>query len=364
MTLTDRYLNAVAAQLPRDLRDDVVAELRDDLLSRMEAREAELGRPLTEADEEAVLREMGHPLAVAARYRPGPQHLVGPDLWPMWFFGVKVGVAAVAALAVLGAVIQVLVGEFNVSHAFARAFNGAFNGAIMLIGYAALAAFIIERMERKPRFLTEWRVRDLPLFEAAALDTDGFERSVRDSGGDGTRRRRRRGARSLPPAARAMASAAAWVVILLWWVGAVRIGELSLQDVSLVRSGVDYGAMILETARLLWVPIIVYAGCRIAFDLFRVGRPRAVRMAALGDIGLAAARLAGWVWVLLHSPLAATVNVAPGVAVERMQGLFHGYWSVPAVLTLIVVANVIEAGWRILASGVRLATGEDRRLRG
>ena len=91
MTLTERYLKAVAAQLPQAERDDIIAELRDAIQTRMEDREEALGRPLTEAEEEAVLREVGHPLTVAARYGSGPMHVVGPEIYPWWMFGVKVG---------------------------------------------------------------------------------------------------------------------------------------------------------------------------------------------------------------------------------------------------------------------------------
>ena len=72
MDLIDRYLNAVAAQLPQDERADIIAELRDLILSRFEAREEELGRALTDDEKEAILHEIGHPLVVAARYRKGP----------------------------------------------------------------------------------------------------------------------------------------------------------------------------------------------------------------------------------------------------------------------------------------------------
>ena len=44
MDMIDRYLNAVAAQLPQDERADIVAELRDLILSRFEAKEEELGK--------------------------------------------------------------------------------------------------------------------------------------------------------------------------------------------------------------------------------------------------------------------------------------------------------------------------------
>lgn len=44
MDVIERYLEAVAAQLSTEDREDIVAELRDLILSRVEAREEELGR--------------------------------------------------------------------------------------------------------------------------------------------------------------------------------------------------------------------------------------------------------------------------------------------------------------------------------
>ena len=84
LNLTERYLRAVAAQLPAAKREDIVAELRDLILSRVEAREEDLGRLLTDEEKEAILHEIGHPLIVAARYRKGPDSLIGPELFPYW----------------------------------------------------------------------------------------------------------------------------------------------------------------------------------------------------------------------------------------------------------------------------------------
>ena len=42
MDLIERYLHAVKTHLPPAQQDDVVAELREDLQSRIEEREAEL----------------------------------------------------------------------------------------------------------------------------------------------------------------------------------------------------------------------------------------------------------------------------------------------------------------------------------
>ena len=86
MTLIDRYLRAVRDHLPRPGQDDIIEELSDNLRSRFEDEEASRGRPLAEAEEVAILREFGHPMAVAARYRGDERtvtfgrRLIGPEL--------------------------------------------------------------------------------------------------------------------------------------------------------------------------------------------------------------------------------------------------------------------------------------------
>ena len=48
--LTERYLAAVGRELPEKQRADIVAELRDELLSTIEAKEDGLGRTLSEKE--------------------------------------------------------------------------------------------------------------------------------------------------------------------------------------------------------------------------------------------------------------------------------------------------------------------------
>ena len=43
MDLVESYLKAVAAQLPKATREDIVAELRDEIMGRLEALEERLG---------------------------------------------------------------------------------------------------------------------------------------------------------------------------------------------------------------------------------------------------------------------------------------------------------------------------------
>jgi hypothetical protein len=83
MTTIDRYLRSIRFWLPRDQRDDMIAELSEDLHSQVEEREASLGRSMTEAELDALLKQRGTPMAVAGRYLP-QRYLIGPAVFPIY----------------------------------------------------------------------------------------------------------------------------------------------------------------------------------------------------------------------------------------------------------------------------------------
>ncbi len=139
MDLVNDYLRAVAALLPKAQREDIVAELRDTILTRIEEREGDLGRPLTYDEVEAVLREVGHPVVVAARYAEGPQHVVGPTLYPYWLFAVKAAIALQVATALIVIFFRALAFD-DVSLAIGRAIGSAITGTLVLIGVATCVA--------------------------------------------------------------------------------------------------------------------------------------------------------------------------------------------------------------------------------
>ena len=85
MELLDRYLQAVKKHLPWKRQDDIIAELRANLESQLEEKEAELGRPLTEKEAEEWLKQIGPPIQMASRYHP-QQYLIGPTLFPVYWY--------------------------------------------------------------------------------------------------------------------------------------------------------------------------------------------------------------------------------------------------------------------------------------
>src|SRR6516225_8768751 len=85
MELLDRYLQAVKKHLPWQRQDDIIAELRANLESQLDEREADLGRPLTTAEAEVWIGQLGSPVQMAAHYQP-QQYLIGPAIYPVYLY--------------------------------------------------------------------------------------------------------------------------------------------------------------------------------------------------------------------------------------------------------------------------------------
>jgi hypothetical protein len=111
MELLDQYLTSVRSCLPAAQRDDIVSELSENLRAQIEDKEGELGRPLNEGEVEAILKQLGHPLVVASRYRQDQrsvafgQQIIGPVLFPFYIrvLSFNLGLTGVVILVVLTA---------------------------------------------------------------------------------------------------------------------------------------------------------------------------------------------------------------------------------------------------------------------
>jgi hypothetical protein len=313
MTLIEDYLHIVGLLLPKTQRDDIVAELRDTVLTRVEARESELDRPLTEAETEALLREIGHPVVVAARYRGGVQHVVGPTLYPYWAFGVKIAIAIQVVLSAVVFLVHAFSGGDAVA-AFGQAFYSVFDGVIAVVGFATLAVWVIERQSLRLDYLDRWRVRDLRLLEFAAWDWDGFgawvsrwtRKAQRTSYGPTSYRRWNQGR-----AGQALGGLTGCCVMFLWWIGTLHFGLTGVE--TLHAMGINPGPL----ARVDWAhlkavlfwPVLAWLTVQIGvYLLLLVG---SLPMLALGllDIFTAAGALALIAWIWQASPLGPFVRL-------------------------------------------------------
>ncbi|MGV8928695.1 MAG: HAAS signaling domain-containing protein [Brevundimonas sp.] len=293
MDLIDRYLNAVAAQLPQDERADIVAELRDLILSRFEAKEEDLGRALSQDEQEAILREIGHPLVVAARYRKGPDSLVGPELFPYWLFGVKAGLLVLGAIQLLTLFIRLIGGADDAGQAISHAINGFISSGLTWIGVATVVAAVFEHQGIRPGWMTNWRVKDLGAFGLADPAAWGSSMTGMEPTKAGWMPRRR--ARGWP-GGEYLFSFLAVGMFVLWWIGVLHFPGLltfQLRDEDAVISGAPIWS-------ILFGPILLYAVAQMAVDLASLFRPYAVRARAAAQMVIAGAGL--WLtWVIFEA---------------------------------------------------------------
>jgi hypothetical protein len=103
MELLESYLRAVKRYLPRAQSSDIIRELSDDLRSQLEEKESALGRPMTDEEVMAFLRQHGDPMTVARRYRQDSPsltigwELIGPELFPMYLIILSVNLVITLA---------------------------------------------------------------------------------------------------------------------------------------------------------------------------------------------------------------------------------------------------------------------------
>jgi len=173
MELIDCYLQAVKFWLPKNQKQDIVAELSEDLGSQIEDREAELGRKLNESEVADLLKQRGRPIMVANRYRP-QQQLIGPALFPVYLFVLEVvgsfylvpWVLVWITIAIIrpahpGQSLITTIGQF-----WATFWPTAF----FTVGSITTIFAILERVQNKSKFMEDWD----PQCRHLAFDHDGL----------------------------------------------------------------------------------------------------------------------------------------------------------------------------------------------
>jgi len=163
--LLDRYLYEVRRYLPAAQQDDIIAEISDAIQSQAEEREQQLGRALTAPEESAVVKAFGHPKLVAARYQPA-QYLIGPEIYPFYWYTLKIALAAVLGLELLGALIAALLSPAALP-AFIKNISVAWPSIFLVFGVVTFIFVALERTGSSSNVLTKlginrWNPRALP----------------------------------------------------------------------------------------------------------------------------------------------------------------------------------------------------------
>jgi hypothetical protein len=316
MDLIDRYLDAVRLFLPRDQRDDITAELRDVLLTRREDREAELGRPLTRKEDEAVLHDYGHPLIVAARYGKA-QYLIGPEVYPIYAFVVMIVLAAIGLSAVITGVVTAASGD--AARALGATLDVAWSGGFASIGAVTIVFAILQRTGASARIALDWSISDLPRISRRRPRQPWFEHA---------------------------AGMVFTILFVFWWVGLIRFGT---PDIPLDSGGALHFAFA-PALQGLYLPVLALAAGAIAVHALMLAG-REVRSVARALDAVQQAGLAAVAGIALHAGHWAVVSgagVGPSVLAKVDQGV-----NIGAQVTLIVV--ICGAVWQLAVSVWRIA---------
>lgn len=240
MNLLERYLQAVRRALPRAKADDMVAELRDDLATRIEGREETLGRALSDEETSALLKDFGHPLVVAARYRP-QQWLIGPDVFPFYKFVLQIVLLVVIGVQIAVAGTRILFADNPLVPVVGQAIGGIWMSLLISGAIVTLTFAVLERVGFPVNHLKIWTPESLP-----RLDEQG--KSVWES----------------------VFEVTASVLFLSWWIGLIHLPWTWGYGFRIEPAPVFY--------QLFW-PILWLAVARLALNLIDWFRPawKAVR---------------------------------------------------------------------------------------
>jgi len=302
MTVIDRYLLAVRAFLPRAVQRDIIAELSEDLRSRVEEREAALGRPLSDAEQESLVKDLGHPALLAGRYGPRRQ-LIGPEMFPFYWLvlrlalgvGILVHVTIAIAMLVGGKTAQAIRQVTVILPIVAWV-----QFSVITLAFAALDAYGV-----LTRFTRPWNPRTLP--------ATGFR-------------------------ARPVLHIAVAVLLAVWWLAALRYPFLVFGP----------GASVVKLAPIwmsLYVPTLLLMLGDIAWQTVGLVRPQWTRIRVLVRIALAMLQLVvlyalarAGEWVVIANPTRQT---------ERLQQIVAAFnqffpWGLALAAVALVVVTAIQ----------------------
>lgn len=318
MDLIDRYLAAVRLLLPVGAqRDDIIAELRDGLMARREDREADLGRPLTRAEDEALLRDFGNPLVVAGRYSR-EQYLIGPELYAVYWFVVKIVLAAVIGSALITGVVTATVADGDPTLALRQAISIAWTGAFASVGAVTVVFAVLQRNQARFKILDNWNPRDLPRLG-----------------------RRRRRATWLEHVAGIVVS----IIFLLWWVGAIQLWRPVLD----LKAGQSLQFALAAVWQGLFWPVIGLTLGAIAVHALKLAGSRRRRLAygldlvvqgAVLAVAAVVARAGHWVVVSGQGlPAHALASVDLGVNIGLRVTL--------GIVVIVAACTIAYDAWRL-----------------
>jgi hypothetical protein len=305
MDIIDRYLAAVRRQLPPAQQDDIVRELGDSLRSEAEEREAEIGRPLNEDEQAALLKKRGHPWLMASRYLT-QQYMIGPSLYP--YYRKALGMVVfwvVLPIVLFGGAIHTIYSDASVAGWITRVIPTAWNGAIYSVGIVTIVFAILERERVRFTALDNWNPARLP--------AAGEGREV--------------------PRSESVLGLVFGFTFLIWWIDLVRVPQFMNYD------GEPVAFTLAPIWTSLYLPIVIALLAWIAIQAIDLVRPWRSLAVSLVDMALNVINLV-LIAIILRAGHFVDVVAAPQLAdrvadVERfLNNIVMGTFIVIGVISI------------------------------
>jgi len=294
--------------------------LSEDIQSQFEEKEEELGRPLDKVEVEAILKKGGPPLLVAGRYLP-QRYLIGPALFPMYWFVLKLGwMCFFGPWLIIAIGLEIFASAGGHASPALAGMGEPFVRAVLTHFAAVTRAFaMIERYHTKTGFLKDWNPRRLP----AVRDPNRVPRS-------------------------SSITELTWdAMLLLWWVNVLRIPSVPGMEIKLAPT----------IMRFFFWPIVALLLCQGTIACVNAFRPqwnrrRAVirgivnALSLLVVCSLLAIWLTGGAFVTVTSP-----KLSPAEIPDAQTWITFG-WSV-----MLLIWAAVSYAARVFQD-VRRATGK------
>jgi len=263
MDLVERYLGAVRWNLPTGRADDIIAELTDLIHARIEDREETLGRSLAKGEVSQLLREFGHPLVVAGQYHE-QRALIGAEIFPFYWFVLRIWLAVVAVIEAIEFGGRVILGSQSIGQAIAQGAGQAFETLLFQAAFVTLAFAIVERTGWLASYLERWKPEELPELPAPRLP------------------HQRR-----PRAWEAAFSVAFSIAFLAWWSGSIELSLIPRDSGVIVRGAPVWAGLYWPIVALVWVSIVQSLVALLRPD-WRIARGALMLLSTVGTVWVAA----------------------------------------------------------------------------
>jgi hypothetical protein len=160
--MINRYIYQVTKHMNPMNKNDIENELRTLISDMVEARTQ--GNATTKEDILAVLKELGNPSELAEKYLDTSRYLISPEIFPMYFFVLKIVIGATLFGLCIATVLELITSPYQIWYSYLGNWIGE-----LLSGVGTAFAFItlfFAVLERKgvnlKELIPEWKAEEMP----------------------------------------------------------------------------------------------------------------------------------------------------------------------------------------------------------